>query len=72
MGLPMADRLLDAGFALAVHNRSYGLEAGLRDADARHAFQMRISAEPQFLEIALAAERYPETVHFALFGSQDA
>jgi len=32
---------------------------------------MRISASSHFLEIAFAAERYPETVHFAYFVSQD-
>jgi len=35
--MPMAGRLLDAGFALAVHNRSSGPEAGLRDANAEVA-----------------------------------
>ena len=34
MGVPMAGHLLDAGFALTVHNRSAGPEAGLRDAGA--------------------------------------
>ena len=28
MGVPMAGHLLDAGFALTVHNRSAGPEAG--------------------------------------------
>ena len=34
MGVPMAGHLLDAGFALTVHNRSAGPEAGFRDAGA--------------------------------------
>lgn len=37
MGVPMAGHLLDAGFALTVHNRSAGPEAGLRDAGAEIA-----------------------------------
>lgn len=37
MGVPMAGHLLDAGFALTVHNRSAGPEAGLRDASAEIA-----------------------------------
>ena len=37
MGVPMAGHLLDAGFALTVHNRSSGPEAALRDAGAEVA-----------------------------------
>jgi len=37
MGVPIADRLLDAGFALAAHNHDDGLKAGLRDASVEVA-----------------------------------
>ena len=37
MGVPMAGHLLDAGFALTVHNRRAGPEAGLRDTGAEIA-----------------------------------
>lgn len=37
MGVPMAGHLLDAGFALTVHNRSAGPEAALGDAGAEVA-----------------------------------
>jgi 3-hydroxyisobutyrate dehydrogenase-like beta-hydroxyacid dehydrogenase len=32
IGVPMAGHLLDAGFAVTVHNHSAGPEAALRDA----------------------------------------
>ena len=48
MGVPMAGHLLDAGFALTVHNRSADPEAGLRDAGAEMPIIMLTARQDEF------------------------